>query len=243
MKKVIIVDDESSARSLIKEYLEDYPDCIVMQECNNGVDAVKSINMLKPDLVFLDIQMPGFNGFEVIEKLDKIPQIIFTTAYDEYALQAFDVHAVDYLLKPIKQERFDEAMVCLAKNRPAQSSRLEEYVSQMVNNDTYLDKLLIWKKGKLIKLATEEIVWIKADGNYAKIMTTTQTLLSSMSLKNIELKLHPHHFIKVHRSAIVNIDAIKELYRHQSSFQMILSNGDVVKVSRSYTDDIKKRII
>ncbi|MEM8585017.1 MAG: LytTR family DNA-binding domain-containing protein [Bacteroidota bacterium] len=243
MKKVIIVDDESSARSLIKEYLEDHPDCIVMQECNNGVDAVKSINMFKPDLVFLDIQMPGFNGFEVIEKLDKIPQIIFTTAYDEYALQAFDVHAVDYLLKPIKQERFDEAMVCLAKNSLTQSSRLEEYVSQMVNNDNYLDKLLIWKKGKLIKLATEEIVWIKADGNYAKIITTTQTLLSSMSLKNIELKLHPHHFIKVHRSAIVNIDAIKELYRHQSSFQMILSNGDVVKVSRSYTDDIKKRII
>ncbi|MFK8165381.1 MAG: LytR/AlgR family response regulator transcription factor [Lewinella sp.] len=243
MKKVIIIDDEPSARELIKEYLESHQEYIVVQECNNGVDAVKSINTLKPDLVFLDIQMPGLNGFEVIEKLDKIPRIIFSTAYDEYALQAFDVHAVDYLLKPVRQERFEEAMDYLAKNSLTQSSRLEEFVSKMVTDDAYLDKLLIWKKGKLIKLATEDIIWIKADGNYAKIVTTNQTLLSSMSLKNIEQKLNPHHFIKVHRSAVVNVDAIKELYRHQSSFQIVLSNGDLVKVSRSYTNDIKKRII
>ena len=110
MKKVIIVDDEKSGRKLIKEYLADFKDLILLDEANNGVDAVKIINKFKPDLVFLDIQMPGMTGFDVLTHLDEIPQIIFSTAYDEYALKAFEVHAVDYLLKPYTKERFAKAI-------------------------------------------------------------------------------------------------------------------------------------
>ena len=126
MKKVIIVDDEDPARSLVKEYLQDYTDLVLLDECNNGVDAVKSINSFKPDLVFLDIQMPGLTGFEVLQKLDQMPQVVFATAYDEFAFEAFQVHAIDYLLKPYTKDRFAEAIRLVEQ-------RSEGYLGQMQN--------------------------------------------------------------------------------------------------------------
>ena len=131
MKKVVIVDDEAPARSLIKEFLQDHKDLVLLAECNNGVNAVKTINTFKPDLVFLDIQMPGLTGFEVVKRLEEMPQIIFSTAYDQYALEAFEVHAVDYLLKPFKQERFDEAIKKVMKDSTDYLSQLHTLVNSL----------------------------------------------------------------------------------------------------------------
>ena len=170
MKKVIIVDDEAPARSLIKEFLEDYDDLVLLEECNNGVDAVKMINAFKPDLVFLDIQMPGFTGFEVLKRLNEMPQVIFSTAYDQYAFDAFEVHAVDYLLKPFKRERFDEAIQQLRNNSVDYLSQVKTLVHSLNEQEAYLTNILVSFKNKLINIPVDQITLINAAGNYAKLL-------------------------------------------------------------------------
>ncbi|GAB5551127.1 MAG: LytTR family DNA-binding domain-containing protein [Saprospiraceae bacterium] len=243
MKKVIIVDDEAPARSLIKEFLEDYDDLILLEECNNGVDAVKAINQFKPDLVFLDIQMPGLTGFEVLKHLEEMPQIIFSTAYDQYAFKAFEVHAVDYLLKPFKQERFDEAIRKVINNSSNYLAQIETLVSSLNEQDTYLTNVLVSSKNKLMNIPTTNIIWIKAEGNYAKLITKKGDFLSSYGISKLEQKLNPQKFIRVHRSTLININAIKEAYSYPSSYELILENGEVVKVGRTYLESIRKLII
>ena len=161
MKKVIIVDDEKPARSLIKEFLESHKDLVIIEECNNGVDAVKAINTFKPDLVFLDIQMPGFTGFEVLQRLEEMPQIIFSTAYDQYAFKAFEVHAVDYLLKPFKQERFDEAIQKIMTSDSGYLSQIETLVKGLNEQETHLTNILVSVKNKLINIPVNTIIYIK----------------------------------------------------------------------------------
>ncbi|OJJ13899.1 DNA-binding response regulator [marine bacterium AO1-C] len=243
MKKVIIVDDEAPARSLIKEFLQDYEELVLLQECNNGVDAVKAINSFKPDLVFLDIQMPGFNGFEVLKRLEEMPQVIFSTAYDQYAFEAFEVHAVDYLLKPIKQERFDEAIQKLMNNSQDYISEIQHLVNTLHEQESYLINILVAVRNKLINIPTNQIIQIKAEGNYSELTTTTDTYLSSYGITKLAQKLNPQQFIRVHRSTIINVACIKEVYSYPSSYEVVMNNGDVVKVSRTYLDSIRKLIV
>jgi len=243
MKKVIIVDDEAPARSLIKEFLQDYEELVLLQECNNGVDAVKAINSFKPDLVFLDIQMPGFNGFEVLKRLEEMPQVIFSTAYDQYAFEAFEVHAVDYLLKPIKQERFDEAIQKLMNNSQGYLSEIQHLVSTLNEQESYLINILVAVRNKLINIPTDQIIQIKAEGNYSQLTTTTDTYLSSYGITKLAQKLNPQQFIRVHRSTIINVTCIKEVYSYPSSYEVVMNNGDVVKVSRTYLESIRKLIV
>ncbi|MEO1515603.1 MAG: response regulator [Bacteroidota bacterium] len=243
MKKVIIIDDEAPARSLIKEFLEEHEDLVLLEECNNGVDAVTAINTYKPDLIFLDIQMPGLTGFEVLKRLEEMPQVIFSTAYDQYALKAFEVHAVDYLLKPFKQERFDEAIQKLQHNSKGYLSQIQTLVNSLNEQESHLINILVSVKNKLINVPTDQIIQIKAEGNYARLTTLDGSYLSSYGITKLEEKLSPQQFIRVHRSTIINITCVKEVYTYPSSYEVVMKNGDVVKVSRSYLNNIRKLIV
>lgn len=240
MKKVVIADDEKAGRQLIKEYLSDYPDLVLIGEANNGVDAIKEINTFKPDLVFLDIQMPGKTGFEVLNYLDEIPRIIFSTAYDEYALQAFEVHAVDYLLKPYTKARFKTAIERLSQDQ----NQLQALVQNVVLNDsTYPSRVLVQFNKKLISIKVEDIVWVEAYGDYSKVHTDTNAFLSNFGISDLESKLNPAVFVRVHRSSIINLDQVKELDRYGKSYDVTMSNGEVVRVSRGYMDTLKKLML
>ena len=245
MKKVIIIDDEAPARSIIKEFLQGYEELILLSECNNGVDAVKAINTYKPDLIFLDIQMPGLSGFEVLKRLEEMPQIIFSTAYDQFAFQAFEVHAVDYLLKPIKQERFDEAIQKVMNQTQTDTylTRMQALLDMLNEKETYLTNILVSVRNKLINIPIEKIIQIKAEGNYARLNTADGSYLSSYGITKLEQKVNPQKFIRIHRSTIVNIDYVKEVYSYPSSYELVMVNGDLVKVSRTYLDNIRKLIV
>jgi two-component system LytT family response regulator len=239
MRKVIIVDDEAAGRQLIKEYLEDYLDLIVLGEANNGVDAVKMINEFKPDLVFLDIQMPGMTGFDVLKHLEELPQIIFSTAYDEYALKAFEVHAVDYLLKPYTKERFKVAVERLKENISENKARpLAE--SLLMDSPKFPERILVQSHNKLVTVALEEVIRIEAYGDYSKLVTEAKTYVSNYGISTLEEKLNDSIFIRVHRSSIINLNAVKELNKYTKSYDVTMKNGDVVRVSRGYMDNIKK---
>ncbi|NNK87634.1 MAG: response regulator, partial [Flavobacteriaceae bacterium] len=233
MRKVIIVDDEEAGRKLIKEYLDDYPELVLLAEANNGVDAVKIINEFKPDLVFLDIQMPGMTGFDVITHLDELPQIIFSTAYDKYALKAFEVHAVDYLLKPYTKERFQQAIkrvkfdVDTNKARPLAESMLME-------RSNAPDRILVQSQNKLVTIALDDVIRIEAYGDYSKLITVKRTYVSNYGISSLEEKLDSKMFIRVHRSSIINLKKIKELNKYSKSYDITMNNGDVVRVSRGY---------
>lgn len=239
MKKVIIVDDEASGRKLIKEYLEDFNDLILLGEANNGVDAVKIINEFKPDIVFLDIQMPGMTGFDVLTHLEELPQIIFSTAYDQYALKAFEVHAIDYLLKPYTKDRFKVSIEKLSKSTEENAVRpLAE--SLFIESSKYPERILVQKHNKLITIPTDEVVRIEAYGDYSKLITNNDTFLSNYGISTLEDKLNKAIFIRVHRSSIINLNKVKELNKYSKSYDVTMQNDDVVRVSRGYMENIKK---
>ena len=241
MKKVIIVDDEKSGRTLIKEYLEDHKDLILIGEANNGVDAIKIINEFKPDLVFMDIQMPGLTGFDVLEHLNELPTIIFSTAYDKYALKAFEVHAVDYLLKPYTRDRFNKAISKLVDNSPSQIAPLAN--EHILSKSDYPDRIIVEKGSKYVTLATDEIQYIEAYGSYSKIFDSSDGYLSNRGISQLEEKLNPKQFMRIHRSIIVNLTAVKEVSKYGKSYILILKNNEKLKVSRSYANRIKELIL
>lgn len=240
MKKVILVDDEDAGRTLIRQYLQHFPEMIIVGEANNGVDALDLINRFKPDILFLDIQMPGLSGFDVIKLLEEIPLTVFSTAFDKYALQAFEVHAVDYLLKPYTLERFKTCMQKLNSN--AGSNNVQTLAESLINPQTYPDKILVQKAQRLIAVSISDIIRIEAEGDYSNLITTTANHLSNFGISALESRLSPSNFIRVHRSSMVNISYIKEVHKYSHSFDIVMQNGDVVKVSRSYMDSIKKFI-
>ena len=239
MQKIIIADDETAGRMLIKQYLEDFPSLIIVGEVNNGVDAVKSINEFKPDIVFLDVQMPGLTGFEVLKHLEEIPQIIFSTAYDKYALQAFEVHAIDYLLKPYTRERFKAAIQKLRTDEKQQPN-IQPLAESLINSAQYPEKILIQINQRLITVSLSDVLWIDAEGDYSKLITSKGNYLSNYGISHLENKLNPQHFIRVHRSSIINLAFVKEIQKQVSSYDVIMQNNDVVRVSRGYMENIKR---
>ncbi len=238
MKKIVVIDDEAAGRTLIKQYLTEYPTLIVVGEANNGVDAIKVINEFKPDLIFLDIQMPGLSGFEVLQHLDEIPQIIFSTAYDKYALQAFEVHAVDYLLKPYTRERFKHAIQRIRSDE--QPNPVLPLAESLLNTTHYPERILVQIGQKLINIAVADIIWIEADGDYSRLITFNGTYLSNYGISTLETKLNPNSFIRIHRSSLIHLKFIKEVQKYVSSYDIIMQNNDVVRVSRGYMDNLKK---
>lgn len=238
MKKVVIVDDEVAGRKLIKEYLEDYPSLVLVGEANNGVDAIKVINEFKPDLIFLDVQMPGMTGFEVLPHLEEIPQIIFSTAYDQYALEAFEVHAVDYLLKPYTRDRFHKAIDRLNKESQSPlSNALAE--SLIMDKPNFPERILVQSGKRMVTVGVNDIIRIEASGDYSNLITSDKAFLSNYGISKLETKLDPNKFIRVHRSSIINIHFVESVNKYVSSYDVLMKNSDVVRVSRGYAENIK----
>ncbi len=240
MKKVIIVDDEAPARQLLKEYLGIFPDLILLGEYNNGVDAVKGINEFRPDLLFLDVQMPGLNGFEVLTHLEEMPRVVFTTAFDQYALKAFEVHAVDYLLKPYTRERFRVAVLKALDAGVQWQSPLHQLTeSNMVQHTPFPEKIFVSQGARLLALHVRDILYIQASGDYSLLITLTGEYLSAFGIGELEKRLPPAQFLRVHRSSIIQLQAIREIQRYPHSMDLIMSNGEVVRAGRSYLDKLK----
>lgn len=237
MKKVAVIDDEEAGRSLIKEYLGYHKDLIIVAEANNGVDAVKAINRFKPDLVFLDIQMPGLTGFEVLTKLEEIPQIVFSTAYDQYALKAFEVHAVDYLLKPYTKERFDQAISRLSPTD--QPNPVAPLAESLLMKPSYPERVLVEYDKKLITVTVSDIIYVEAYGDYSKLITADKTLVSNHGIGALEERLDPKLFLRIHRSYIINLGQVANMEKYPKSYVVKMKNQDVVRVSRGYMDKVK----
>ena len=245
MKKALIIDDEAPARALVKEYLQEFPEIIVLGEANNGVDALRLINEFQPELIFLDVQMPGMTGLELLNHLKTLPQIIFSTAYDQYAIQAFEVNAIDYLLKPYTKARFGKAVnKVLERAEPAfdQLSKLIEKLGAKEDNN-FIGKIFVQSGNHLKAINATDIIWLEAEKDYTWIVTAEKRFLSNYGLGQLEEKLPANRFARVHRSSIVNLEHIAEIDKHPSSYDIRMSNGDFVRVSRSYLDEIKKRLL
>lgn len=241
MKKVLIIDDEQDARHLIRQYIIPFTEFKIEGECENGFEAVAMINKLEPDLIFLDIQMPGLSGFQVVQQMVHIPQIIFTTAYDQYALKAFDANALDYLLKPYTAERFNIA-VAKALSQPNGGYIEARKVADEITGSAYPSRILVENGNKLTGLNTEDIIYLEADKDYTRIHTAAKSYLSNYGIGILEQRLNPSHFIRIHRSHIVNLIHIKEVVKEGATAQVILKNEKALNVSRGYMDEIKKRI-
>ena len=243
--KVLIIDDEADARKMLQQYLEEFPQMEVVQECTNGLEAVTAIEEHEPDLIFLDIQMPGMSGFQVLQKIVHIPQVIFSTAYDRYALKAFDHNAVDYLLKPYTRERFAQAANKVLLSNPLRNlKQVRELTENLQREQTaYLDRLLVEQGNRMIALAATDIIWIEADGDYAHLHTSQKSYLSNLGLGELENRLNPTVLLRIHRSAIIGLQHIKEVRKDPSGYYVFLKNGKRHKVSRSYQDSLKKWMV
>jgi two-component system LytT family response regulator len=246
--KTLVVDDEPLAREGIITLLQGARDFNVIGVCANGEEAIEAIEAKQPDVVFLDVQMPEIDGFQVLESLDpkRIPTVIFVTAYDQYALRAFDIHAVDYLLKPVDAERFTQALDRARKRLESKRSNgsdkhLKSLLEELKSKDRKLERLVVKTGGKIFFLRTEEIDWIEAAGDYVKIHINTTEHIIRERITELESKLDPSRFLRIHRSTIVNIDRIKEMQpMFYGDYVVILRNGTQLNLSRTYREKISK---
>lgn len=246
--RALIVDDEPPARTLLQEYLEDVSRIEVIGECGNGREAIEAVNEKAPDLVFLDVQMPGLDGFDVLERIEDLPDIIFSTAYDEYALQAFDAGAVDYLLKPYTRARFqtavERALERYDQNHDDYTDRLAALLQKArTTKDEPVERLYVRHGDKIVPVDTDDIRWIEAAGDYSKLHTDEKTHLSSMGIGDLDECLDDKRFVRVHRSHIIAFPAIDHLRSDGSGgYNALLDDGTRVRVSRSYASEIRDRI-
>ena len=256
--RTLIVDDEPLARRNLRVLLEKDPQIEIVDECRNGREAVKAINATSPDLIFLDIQMPELDGFDVLARVgpERIQAIIFVTAFDQYALQAFEVHALDYLLKPFDDERFAFALRRAKAQIEAREinrvskrllALLEERESQRsessIGDRGYLTRLMIKASGRVVLLKVGEIDFIEADGNYAKLHVGRKAHLLREKMHDLEGRLDPAKFVRIHRSVIVNLDRIKELHPHfNGDYIVILEDGRQLRLSRTRRENLEARL-
>lgn len=242
----LIIDDEPLARELLKEFLEQHPDLSLMGECSKGTEAVDKIDELKPDLIFLDVQMPGMNGFDVLDEITHDPFVIFTTAYDQYAIKAFEKNAVDYLLKPIDLERFKLAVDRAIGRMKTDQNNVGEMLRNMKteNRSSYDSHIFVQKSEKLINLSVEEIEHLEASGDYTILTTKNDQFVSSSGIGKLEEILNPDIFIRVHRSTIININSLKEIEKHFNGGMVVkMNNGKSFPVSRTYAKLIRKKVV
>lgn len=235
--KALIVDDEELARRLIREYLKPHADIEIVGECENGLEAVKEIGARNPDLVFLDIQMPKLTGLEVLDLTGQRSGVIFTTAYDEYALKAFDLHAVDYLLKPFSQARFDEA---LARARKLIGQAQPALDNLLADAPERLERILIRDREQVHVIPVEKVEYIEAQDDYVAIQSEGKSYLKTQRLSDLEQKLDARTFVRVHRSWIVNVAFLLAIEKFgKDGHAARLKNGKRIPISRSGYDRIK----
>lgn len=243
----LIVDDEKLARELLREYLESFPEIELVGEASNGNDAVAMIDKYKPDLLFLDVQMPGMTGFDVLDDITHEPFVIFVTAYDQYAIQAFEKNAVDYLLKPLDHERFKIAIERALHRKKTESGAIDDLLGSLRpqhQNHVFESHIFVQKSEKLFSLPVDEILHLEASGDYTIITTKTEQFVSSSGIGKLEEIMNPDKFIRVHRSTIVNINYLKEIERHFNGGMVVkMQSGKSFPVSRTYAKQIRKKVV
>jgi len=245
--RTILVDDEDLARQMLQEYLVEFPNIEIVGECDSGKQAVKTINSLQPDLIFLDVQMPELSGFGVLKKLEKIPFVIFSTAYDKYALQAFEVNAVDYLLKPYDRERFNQAVQRVLErmeNNAPSNEQIQSLINSIEMDKVDTKRLWIKENGSLMPIKLHKIDWIEAMDDYACLHVGKATHLVNQTMRELEAKLDDKMFMRIHRSTIVNLDSIQELRPlGAGSYQVVLKDRTKLSLSRVQAKKLKELVI
>jgi two-component system, LytTR family, response regulator len=242
--RTLIIEDEELARKLLRTYLGDYPELEILGECENGFEGVKSINELKPDLIFLDIQMPKITGFEMLELIDHHPEIIFTTAYDQFALKAFEYNAADYLLKPFSKERLQGALEKVKEKLTKQTDH-EDIVEKMNNfpREEFLDRVVVKDRHKIHIIPSDQIRYIESLDDYVLIYTHDGRFMKQKTMHYFESALDPHNFARIHRSYIVRVDQIAQLQQYEKeSYIAILHDKTKLKVSKSGYKNLKEML-
>jgi two-component system LytT family response regulator len=241
--KVIIVDDEPLARQIVREFLSHHVEIETVAECANGFEAVQAVTEQKPDILFLDIQMPKLNGFEVLELIERDLAVVFTTAYDEFAVKAFEVHAADYLLKPFSQERLDEALEQAKRRLPPTTTQLDALVKASHSPHQPLERILIRDGSKVHIIPSEKIDYIKAQDDYVSIKADGRSFLKQARLSALEEQLDPQKFIRIHRSFILNIDRLSKIEPYAKDSRVaILTDGTRLQVSRAGYAKLKEQL-
>lgn len=236
MIRAIIIDDEPLARSIVKEYLQTVPQITILQECNDGFEGIKAIMQHQPDLIFLDIQMPKINGFEMLELIEKKPAVIFTTAFDEYAIKAFETHAVDYLLKPFGKERFTKAIdKFLNQSSLLQQKKATEEMLRSSPELSAQNERIVIKNGVKIKIISiSEIQYLEAADDYVKVFTADGHFLKNKTMGFFESTLPKGQFVRTHRSYIINVQEITRIDPYEKESHLaILKSGASIPVSKS----------
>src|SRR5580765_1817176 len=232
--KVIIIDDEPLARSIIKEYLQFHPELELVAECNDGCEGVKAIVQHQPDLIFLDIQMPKINGFEMLELIEEPPTVIFTTAFDEYAIRAFESNAVDYLLKPYSKERFDKAIQKYLLQQKPSSDKTGAVLESAAQSPVQQNRIVVKDGSKIKIIPVAQIHYLEAADDYVKIFTSEGSFLKKKTMSYFENSLQAFHFVRVHRSYIVNTQLITRIDAYEKdSHLLLLSTGAKLPVSKA----------
>lgn len=248
--RVIIADDESLARDKLRLMLRSEPGVHVVAECQDGAETLRALEAHKPDLLMLDIKMPDLDGFEVLSKLQGAgtPSVIFTTAYDQHAVKAFEAHALDYLLKPFDHERLHQAMdrarsELLKTNHHDTTERILQYLSETRDQSATSRRLIVRAGGRVVFLSFDEIDWVEAAANYVRIYVGKQGYLLRRGIGDIAERLDPKQFIRIHRSAIVNVQKIKELQPVNSGeYIVILKDGKELSCSRGYRSGLQELV-
>lgn len=238
--KVILIDDEPLARTILNEYLAQYPGIQVVQECGDGFEGVKAIGQHLPDLIFLDIQMPKINGFEMLELIENPPPVIFTTAFDEYAIKAFESHAIDYLLKPFGKERFDKAMKKWLANKssPQQTQQLLESPLRQSEDQ---QRIVVRKGANILIIPIQKVHYLEAYDDYVKIHTAEGFHLKKKTMGSYEIILNPRQFVRVHRSYLINVQELTRIEpMEKDSHVALLKNGTTIPLSQSGYSRLKE---
>jgi len=242
--KAIIVEDEELGRTLIKNFLNDFPNIELVDECADGFQGAISINDKKPDLVFLDIQMPKLNGFEMLELLNHEPEIIFTTAFNQYAIKAFELNAVDYLLKPFSKERMATAIEKATgkiKTKATGETKMKELVNQPITE--HLERVVVKTGSKIHVVPVSRILYFEAQDDYVMLYTNDGKHLKQATMKYFEDHLNPDDFVRVHRSYIVRIDQVSQLQPYEKgAYVAILKTGEKLKISKTGLKNLKERL-
>jgi two-component system LytT family response regulator len=243
--RVLIVDDEPLARERLRTLLAAEPDVETVGESPDGPSAVTAIRQLAPDLVFLDVQMPGMDGFGVIAALETPPAIIFVTAFDQFAIKAFDVRALDYLLKPFDRERFSKALArgrieCSRRAGSDLDIRIRSLLEEWQARKKYLDRIVVRSGGRVVFLPVDELDWVESAGNYARLHAAGEEYLHRETMSRLESDLDPVKFARIHRSTIVNVARVKELHPlFRGDFAVILRDGKRLTLSKAYRDRLR----
>ncbi|MGJ1285493.1 LytR/AlgR family response regulator transcription factor [Sphingobacterium spiritivorum] len=245
MIKTIIIDDEPLARSIISAYLQQHPDYMVVAECNDGFEGIKAIQQYRPDLIFLDIQMPKLNGFELLEIIDEQPQVIFTTAFDEFAIKAFEKNAIDYLLKPISQSRFDQAVSKFnAAFKQSTLAATPVKINESLEGEEQNLERIVVKNGSQIKIIpVQQVIFLEAYDDYVKIHTKEGMFLKNKTMSSFEKQLDPKNFVRVHRSFMIRVDQLSKIEPlEKENYIATLISGDKINVSKSGYARLKQLI-